>query len=141
MNQLINYLQERAEITFNELNVVRLVLLFLGAYSITRLVYKDDFPLFANPRKWLHKRFPPTDTVWDAKPPRGTWKRLPDNQHWVVIKGHWLGDLTDCPWCAGFWVSLAIWSSYFCLPLLTLSLLVPLSMRAFVGAFAIKHGG
>lgn len=120
---------------------VVILFLWLGSYSITRLVYKDDFPLFANPRKWLHKRFPPTDTVWEEKPPRGTWKRLPDNRHWVVVKGHWLGDLTDCPWCAGFWVSLGVWTAYLFFPVIVMLAIPPLAMRAFVGAFALKNGG
>lgn len=141
MKELINYLQERAEITFNELDGVRLSLLLLGVYSITRLIVTDTFPLFAKPRDWIKKRFPPSEFLMETKPPRGTWKKLPDNKHYLVIKGHWFGDLIDCPWCAGFWVSLSVWSAYFFLPLLTLALLVPLSFRAFVGGYANKVGG
>lgn len=138
---LINSFQEHYTAAIESINTVRLILLLLGCYSITRLVVTDTFPLFANPREWLWKRFPPTDRVTEVKPPRGVWKKLPDNKHYVVIKGHWLGDLTDCPWCAGFWVSLSVWTAYAWLPLLTLAILIPFAFRAFVGGYANKVGG
>lgn len=141
MSQLINYLQERGQATIDELTAVRLILLLLGCYSITRLVVTDTFPLFARPREWVKKRFPPAETVWEEKPPRGTWKKLPDNRHYVVLKGHWIGELIDCPWCAGFWVSLGVTGAYFVTPVLTLVALLPMAFRAFVGGYANKIGG
>jgi hypothetical protein len=69
------------------------------------------------------------------------WKKLPDNRHYVVLKGHWFGDLIDCPWCAGFWVSSGVWAAYLVHPYVALGFLMPLSFRAFVGAYANKLGG
>lgn len=117
------------------------LMLLLGSYSVTRLVVTDTFPLFARPREWFKRRFPPTDTTWDSKPPRGTWKKLPDNRHYVVLKGHWFGDLIDCPWCAGFWVSLGVWTTYLFFPTFILLAIPPLAFRAFVGGYANKIGG
>jgi hypothetical protein len=123
----------------DNLTPLALLILALGTYSITRLVVTDTFPLFAKPRDWIKERFPPTDTHRQTKPPRGKYNRQGPN--YFVYEGHWLGDLIDCPWCAGWWISLVTLTGFFFQPAITLFVLAPFALRAFVGGYANKIGG
>lgn len=61
--------------------------LCLCSYRLTRLITKDS--LFDRQRRWWFRKFPPN----------GDYSRLYDKP---VSK--W-GQLIQCPWCCGFWVS------------------------------------
>lgn len=129
------------ELLIDNLTFIQLIILAIGSYSITRLIVTDDFPLFRIPRKWIKDRFPPDDYAMEVRPPsRVKWRRT-SNGVYVVEEGHWIGELISCPWCAGWWVSLAVWVSFLFLPTLTLGLLVPFALRALVGGYANRIGG
>jgi hypothetical protein len=120
------------------------VLLWMGAYSITRLVVTDDFYVFSKPREWIKKNFPPEGEVVSSVPKHRKptqFKRLPNNKDYVILEGHWLGELISCPWCSGFWISLALWTAFLFMPTVVLIGIAPLAMRAFVGFFAGIVGG
>lgn len=119
---------------------INLVILALGSYSITRLIVTDSFPLFEKPRKWILERFPAEGHASQIKPKRGTSRRTSNNIY-IVEEGHWLGELISCPWCSGWWVSLAIWVAFMFIPEIVIIGLVPFALRAFVGGYANKIGG
>jgi len=45
----------------------------------------------------------------------------------------YMGTLLECPWCAGFWISLAWWGAWEAWPHTTLIVAVPLVISAVVG--------
>lgn len=128
--------------TIEALTLIQLIILAIGSYSITRLVVTDDFALFRIPRNWIKDRFPPDDYAMESRPPDRIkdWRRT-SNGLYVVQKGHWLGELISCPWCAGWWVSLAVWAAFLLAPTLTLGILIPFALRALVGGYANRIGG
>lgn len=130
--------------TIESLTLIQLIILAIGSYSITRLVVTDTFPLFQNIRDWIKDRFPPDDHVMDRRPPDRIpvehWRRASNNV-FVVTKGHWIGELISCPWCAGWWVSLAVWVAFVLTPFWTIALLTPFALRAMVGGYANRVGG
>lgn len=82
---------------------VTYVVLALAAYRLTRLFTRDV--LFASWRHRWYRRFPPNDhyRAMVRQPGRG----------WVLAANpvrptHPLGQLIDCPWCIGAWVSIAV---------------------------------
>lgn len=118
------------------------VLLLLAAFRITRLITTDDMPLVASARNWLHARFPPSGVFMDGGPSdfpprvqhaiyqntgRGTEAR------WFIEKGHWLGKLTSCMWCAGFWVSCVATLAYGLNPTFAVVASIPWALSAGVG--------
>lgn len=121
--------------------VFSLIVLAMACYSVTRLIVTDDFPLFEKPREWLKLRFPPSGTTWKKRPPERVQSRALSSGIWAVDQGHWIGDLISCPWCAGWWVSLAATILFFITPTWTIALCIPFALRAFVGGYANKIGG
>lgn len=81
------------------------ILLSLAAFRVTRFVIKDF--LFADFRDWVWAKFPPDSTK--------------------------TGYFLTCPWCIGFWVSLALFFCYTILPSLTLWCCVVLALSTIVG--------
>lgn len=77
------------------------VLLALGAYRLLRLVLVDE--VLDRPRKWLLYR--------DSEP-----------------RAAWLITLANCYWCAGWWVSLAVFAAYEAWPHGTLVVMAPLAL-------------
>lgn len=124
----------------DSLTLLSVFLLSFGSYSITRLIVTDGFPLFAKPREWVKERFPPEGYTSKTKPPRGKANRPGGGNTWYVYEGHWIGDLIDCPWCAGWWVGLGTLTAYWFQPAVTLLVLTPLALRAVIGVIANKLG-
>lgn len=69
-----------------------------------------------------------------------TWKLIGDDtildrpRAWAVKRGgEYLETMLECPWCAGFWISLAWWGIYELWPHGTLVAAVPLAISAVVG--------
>jgi Protein of unknown function (DUF1360) len=52
-----------------------------------------------------------------------------------VVKrgGEHVGTLLECPWCAGFWITLAWWGAWQLWPFGTAIAAVPLAASAIVG--------
>jgi hypothetical protein len=72
-----------------------------------------------------------------------TWKLIGEDtildipRAWVVKRGgEYVEALLECPWCAGFWISLAWWGAYELWPHGSLIAAVPLAVSGLVGAFA-----
>jgi hypothetical protein len=135
--------------TLFHITPLTLVLLSLAAFRITRLITRDTFPLFAVPRNWLWSKFPPSGTYMDGtvedRPPRvkhavfqNTGRGVEDR--WYIEKGHWLGDLTACDWCAGWWVSLMFSISYGLWPIYVVAFSVPWAIGAIVGLISAHQG-
>lgn len=81
------------------------LILSLAVYRLTRLFLRDTV---LNPLR---------DRFWEKHPPETTR----------------LGYLSTCPWCLGFWLSLAVYSCYTILPVPTLWLCCVLAVSAVVG--------
>jgi hypothetical protein len=118
-----------------------LAIMAMGSYSITRLFVTDSFPLFEIPRQWLFKRFPPDGHASTDRPPDRVEYKRTSNNIYVVTKGHFIGELISCPWCIGWWVSLAVTISFALIPSVTILILIPFALRAFVGGYANTIGG
>lgn len=86
-------------------------LLALGAYRLWRLVAVDEI----------------TATVRDRVTGRDTHRSNPAGYNMRLDR------LIGCAWCAGFWVSLAVWGCWQWQPHLTLLVAVPFAINAVVG--------
>lgn len=97
-----------------------ITVLVLGAYRLTRVIVKDDFP----PVLWIRDRLvggwrPLTSgentliyeqnalepRPWSSMTIDGVEHRWVDRWSWVP---QWLADLLSCSWCASGWVSLIL---------------------------------
>jgi hypothetical protein len=125
------------------------VLLCLAGYRITRLFVADTFPLFSRPRNWLHSRFPPTGAFMDGGPQdfpphvrHATYQNtgVGRESRWFINDGHWLGDLTSCAWCTGWWVSLIGAVMYGLFPHFAVVASIPWAVSAVVGLISSKEG-
>lgn len=85
--------------------MVEFLVLSLAAFRVTRFVIKDF--LVAGLRDRLWNRFPPDSTK--------------------------TGYFFTCPWCVGFWVSLALFFCYTIVPSPTLWVCYVLALSAVVG--------
>lgn len=119
---------------------IQIMILLLGAYSITRLIVTDTFPVFEKSRNWIFERFPHDGYATKKKPTRGKTHMI-SNGVWVVDEGHWLGNLISCPWCSGWWVGVGVFVASVVAWSWTVFVLFPFAIRAFVGGFANKIGG
>lgn len=97
-----------------------LIVTALAAYRVTRLLIRDDFPPVMAVRSWLLDRWPGDLTVFDpsevdvrAMTVHATGVPVAPIEDddlgtlFVAVAPHWIGNLIECPWCLGFWVSLA----------------------------------
>jgi hypothetical protein len=92
----------------------------LAAYRLTRLVVKDSFPLLRRTRDRITKRYQ-LDTNDLEVDTDGT------------VHNHWVVELLDCPWCAGFWVSLGVLAARRSAPVLWRPVAEALAVSAVVG--------
>jgi hypothetical protein len=120
-------------------------ILVFTCYSITRLVVTDDFFIFAKPREWLKYNFPPEDYIYNGEKPKhrkpNQYKRLPNNRDYIVLEGHFIGELISCPWCFSFWAACVLWGGFLLAPVAVIALSVPLAVRVLVGSVAQRNGG
>lgn len=99
------------------------VLLTLAVFRLWRLVAEDS--VLDRPRAWL-LGVPGWLPVGGETPPAGYREKL----------ALWL----TCPWCAGFWLSVAAWAGWVAEPRWTLILAVPWALSGAVGLVASKLG-
>lgn len=80
--------------------------LALAAYRLTRIVTLDGFT-----EPWREAIF----DRWPPDPDRAGWRYV--KQHRALAKRavgaarppvHWIGQLIECPWCIGWWISGAV---------------------------------
>lgn len=94
-----------------------MILLALAAYRVFRLLSEDT--ILDGPRNWVLKL--------------GKWK-----EGQALPKGYRqrLADFLICPWCLGFWVTLAWWGAWQVWHGGTLVAAVPFALSTLVGAIA-----
>jgi hypothetical protein len=97
-----------------------LVLLALGAYRLTRLVGWDDFPLAVRARDW-------------AVGPDWEYPEDSDGEPDPVFRRPKLAHFLVCPFCVGFWISLACYLGYLLAGRYALAVLAPFAISAVVG--------
>jgi hypothetical protein len=96
------------------------VLLAAASYRIWRLLAEDV--ILDRPRRWI-VRLPLK------------WKEgmlIPDGYRYR------LAEFINCPWCLGFWVSIAVWIAWQADEHLTTVIAVPLAISAAVGIIRTK---
>lgn len=96
------------------------VLLVAASYRLWRLLAEDT--ILERPRRWL-VRLPQEWKDGEA---------IPDE-----YKEKWALFIT-CPWCAGFWISLALWGIWQIENHWTEVFMVPLAISAAVGITRVK---
>lgn len=57
-------------------------------------------------------------------------------RRWGTERAAYWIDMVECPWCAGFWIGLAVWGSWLIAPDWTVVLAVPFAVNAVVGNVA-----
>lgn len=92
----------------------QLVLLALAVYRIWRILGLDDMPGLVAMRNWLA----------GASELGGVW----------TFRRRWVADLISCPWCLGWWLSLAAAGCWFLDARVTLLAAIPFALAAIVGA-------
>lgn len=97
---------------------VRLAVQAAAAYRITRLIQEDQLP----PLPWLRQRM--NDAMVAAVPPG----RLSTELVYMV----------NCPWCLGFWVSVAVLAADAIAPRVWRPLATALALSAAVGLARTK---
>lgn len=102
----------------------------LAVYSLTRLIVEDS--IIDRQRAWFHDRFPYEGHTTSNRPKRGTWQVISQGKYFVT-KGTWLGELSHCPWCTGFWVAAAVTLTLLLWPVWTTLVLFPLALRVIPG--------
>ena len=132
---------DKIEAAIATITLIELLIIVFGAYSITRLIVTDKMPWVEKPRNWIYDRFPPLGHTTKHKIKTKGVESMNTSGGWYVTQGHWIGELLSCPWCAGFYVSLAVSIAYLYLPIWTLGALFPMALRAGVGVIAYHNGG
>ena len=95
------------------------LLLALAAFRVYRLIGEDE--ILNRPRRWLLRL-------------GNDWKQqgdpVPDN-----YRAKW-GTFITCPWCAGFWISVAWWVAWLIWPGWTLWAATPWAISGVVALVA-----
>jgi hypothetical protein len=95
-------------VTWATPNAIELVILVLAAYRLFRFASVDG--ITATLREWVTGYRDPRE----EDPARKT-RRRPE----------WLADLVACPWCAGWWVSLALTLAWWAWPTAAICFALP----------------
>ncbi len=98
------------------MNGVRLAVQAAAAYRITRLIQEDQLP----PLPWLRDKMATAQVGIDFSKNRG---KLQDQMIYMV----------NCPWCLGFWVSVAVLAADAIAPRVWRPLATALALSAAVG--------
>lgn len=118
-------------------------LLALAAYRLTRLGGWDDFPPIAAVREWILRE------EWVGTPlfsmeeeiersvslPGKTPESLAENVR-PAYGRPLLAHLVHCPFCLGWWVSLAVYLAWVALPTAALAIAAPFAISGVVGLVA-----
>jgi len=97
------------------------ILATLVSFRLTRLV-SEDFPPIKAGRDWLLRRWPGPDTTFPTNEVDVVRGEVGDEYRHVETgvplmevemvffaeRPHWLGQLIECYWCHGFWISVAV---------------------------------
>lgn len=121
-------------------NWYTLVLLSLGAFRVVRFIGWDD--LTARARAWV--TIPDRDyDGWiglqhEAEQAGLGWDEFLHQCGYAAPTGFrwWLARLIRCPWCAGAYISVAVWAAWLVWPTGTVEVMVPLAIMSLVGLVA-----
>jgi hypothetical protein len=119
----------------------QLVLLGLAAFRVTRLIGWDDLTIL--PRRWLTGLSDDEHAVTaehvdqmlgqDIDP----WDDTQTPAHMPIGRARfYLSRMIRCPWCLGWWVSLAAWLSWEAWPHAVMVGAAPFAISAVVGLTA-----
>jgi hypothetical protein len=106
--------------TWRSPDAIAFVILALGAFRLTRIIGWDTFAPLVRLRVWASGR------TLEGGEVKVTNDRRPE----------WIDQLLECPWCLGWWVSLATAFSWWAWPTVTLAIALPLALSAVVGLVA-----
>jgi hypothetical protein len=98
------------EAALARLDLVWLLVLVLATHRVTRLAVEDT--IADRPRNWVFMRTP--------------WPE-------------WTEKLLSCPWCFGWWASLACAVLYLNWPVVTVALALPWALSSAVGLLAARE--
>lgn len=89
------------------ITVFQFLILALASFRVTRLVVQDS--ILDRPRHWFHWHWPPTGSEWKTRPKHGKSAYVNASEpKFRVVKGTFLGNLTECFYCSGVWVSAGV---------------------------------
>jgi Protein of unknown function (DUF1360) len=114
--------------------LIALLILLLGTISITRLAVSDTFPPIAKVRAAILHRFPFSGYTSKAPFRRSISQMRTNNGTYVATQDTWIGALLHCPYCIGFWISLAVTVSWLLAPTATLWGCFVMGLRWVTGA-------
>jgi hypothetical protein len=80
-----------------------------------------------------------TAAIIDQRAREGNPVRVGEVVDWKVAIGStrfYLSKMIRCPWCIGFWISLAVWAAWLVVPSVVVGLSVPLAFSATTGLIA-----
>lgn len=115
------------------------VILALATTRLVRLVGWDDISAGVRERitgltdlaynEWA-------ETIWTAQQNgHDPWERIGVP---ISRRRFYLAKLMRCPWCVGFWLSIAVYWAWFFWPYATLTVVAPFALSEVVGLIA-KH--
>ncbi len=115
-------------------SALTMLVMMLAAYRLTRLVGWDDFPLARKTRAWA------TGETWTDD---GAEVELPGKTPDSNVEGirvaysrPLLAHLVHCPFCVGFWISLATYLAWLTAPTVTMYGMMPFAISGAVGLVA-----
>jgi hypothetical protein len=104
--------------TFATPTLVELLILSLAAYRLFRFLALDSFPPMVAARTWI---------TGETDEGERTGARRPG----------WLADLFACPYCLGWWISLALVSAWWAWPTAALAFALPWAVSALVALVTV----
>lgn len=104
----------------------------LAAFRLTRLIGWDDLPIVVRARRWATGEHTTSSGSINASMRLSTEEMV----HSTAYRRPLLADMLACPWCLGWWVSLALYAAWVFEPTWTLYCAAPLALNVFIAVFA-----
>jgi hypothetical protein len=108
------------------------LVLALGAFRIARIIGWDDLPIIVKARDWV------TGTQVVKSGSSAALANLSSEQAEFELyhERPVVAKFISCPWCQGFYVSIAVYVAWIFEPTWTVYVLAPFALSAFVGLVA-----